>query len=389
MGMERIIILSNIGSASKKYSVYQDDVEIGWFHFEPQDEGYILSFKIKNAFEKKFITEEHYINALVYIVELLKNNKVISDIQEIQAIGLRVVVPHIDFVQDVECTVEVIEKLKQFRESDPIHIDPALTEIQSIQNSFSSNIKLYIISDSSFHVSSKRRIPLMFEKPVYTIGYHGLSCESILSKLKEQNISHSKLISVHLGGGSSVTAIRNGVSVYNSMEFSPLDGILMSSRSGSIDPFAILLYMREKKLSYEQTLEDLYNKSGIFALSDGLSSDLRIVRENAFKGNSASKNAITQFVDSIASHICQAISHTQGIDTLVFTGTIGYRAYYIREMVIEKLAWLGCAIDHTDNMESNDVCFEISSFNSKIKIYVIQVDEMKEMHKHLQKILKK
>jgi acetate kinase len=305
----------------------------------------------------------------------------------VQAVGLRVVVPHSDFIENVECTPQVLEKLRQFEKNDPIHITPALTEIQNIQKYFSSSTKLYIISDSSFHTSSKKRIPLVFERPVYTIGYHGLSCESILSILKEKNISHSKLISVHLGGGSSVTAIRNGISIYNSMEFSPLNGILMSSRSGSIDPFAILLYMREKNLSYEQTLEDLYNKSGLWALSGGLSNDLRVVRENAFKGNTFAKDAITQFIDSIASHVSAAISYTQGIDTLVFTGTIGYRAHYIREMVIEKLAWLGCVIDHTDNMESNDICFEISAFNSKIKIYVIQVDEMKEMHKHLKNIL--
>jgi acetate kinase len=173
------------------------------------------------------------------------------------------------------------------------------------------------------------------------------------------------------------------------MEFSPLDGILMSSRSGSIDPFAILLYMRENNLSYEETLDHLYNKSGLFAVSDGLSSDLRVIRENAFKGNASAQYAVRQYVDSIASHICQAISYTQGIDTLVFTGTIGYRAYWIREMVIEKLLWLGCTLDHTDNTESGSTCFEVSAFNSKIKIYVIQIDEMKEMHKHLQKFLQK
>jgi acetate kinase len=228
----------------------------------------------------------------------------------------------------------------------------------------------------------------MFDRPVYTIGYHGLSCESVLSFLKEKNIEYTKLISVHLGGGSSVSAIRNGISMYNSMEFSPLDGVLMSSRSGSIDPFAILLYMREHNLSYEQTLKDLYSNSGLKALSGGVSSDLRVIREAAFKGNIEAKDAIMQYIDSIASHICEAVSYTQGVDTLVFTGTIGYRAAYIREMVIEKLLWLGCVIDHTDNLEASDTCFEISAHNSKIKIYVVQVDEMKEMYKHTQKLLK-
>jgi len=163
----------------------------------------------------------------------------------------------------------------------------------------------------------------------------------------------------------------------------------MSSRSGSIDPFAILLYMRERGLSYEQTLQDLYSKSGLKALSGGISSDLRIIREEAFKGNVEAKDAIMQYIDSICSHICEAISYTQGVDTIVFTGTIGYRAAYIREMVIEKLTWLGCVLDHIDNLEASDTCFEISAHNSKIKIYVVQVDEMKEMHIHTQKLLQK
>lgn len=389
MDMERINILSNIGSASKKYSVYQEDKEIAWFHFEKQSNEHIVSFKIHSAFEKKIIQEIQYKEALVYVFESLTKENIINSAEQINAIGLRVVVPRADFIEDKICTPDIFEKMKEFKNIEPIHVTPALTEIELIQKTFSPDVQIYIISDSSFHKTSQSKIPLMFSKPVYTIGYHGLSCESALSILTENNIKHSKLISVHLGGGSSVSAIRNGVSVYNSMEFSPLDGILMSSRSGSIDPFAILLYMRENNLSYEETLDHLYNKSGLFAVSDGLSSDLRVIRENAFKGNASAQYAVRQYVDSIASHICQAISYTQGIDTLVFTGTIGYRAHWIREMVIEKLLWLGCTLDHTDNTESGSICFEVSAFNSKIKIYVIQIDEMKEMHKHLQKFLQK
>lgn len=389
MDMERIIILSNIGSASKKYSVYQDDKEIAWFHFEKQNEEFIVSTKIFSTFEKKFVQESQYKEAILYVSDILKVAKIIPETKDIHSVGLRVVVPHQDFIEDTLCTSKIFEKLKELEQIDPIHITPAISEINLISKNFSSSTQIIIISDSSFHKTSQKRIPLMFLKPTYTIGYHGLSCESVLSTLKENNIKHSKLISVHLGGGSSVTAIRNNVSVYNSMEFSPLDGILMSSRSGSIDPFAILLYMREHNLSYEQTVEHLYYKSGLFALSDGLSSDLRLIRENAFKGNDSAKHAISQYVDSITSHICEAISYTQGIDTLVFTGTIGYRAHYIREMVVEKLLWLGCTIDHTDNMETSDTFFEISAFNSKIKIFVLQVDEMKEMHKHIQEKIEK
>ena len=387
--MERIIILSNIGSASKKYSVYQNDKEIAWFHFEKQDAEYIVSSKIYSSFEKKYITEDQYRTAIVYVSRELCNSKIISDIQDISVIGLRVVIPHVDFVKDVICTSQILEQFSSLQHIDPIHISPVISEIELIQNNFSKDSMICIVSDSGFHMTSSKKIPLLFSKNVHTIGYHGLSCESILSILSQKNISHSKLISVHLGGGSSVTAIKNNKSMYNSMEFSPLDGIIMSSRSGSIDPFAILLYMRENNLSYEQTLEHLYTKSGLFALSNGLSNDLRVIREHAFKGDISAKDAITLYVDSIVANICKAISYTQGVDTIVFTGTIGYRAHWIRELVLEKLSWIGCVIDHTDNIEVSDMCCEISAFNSKVKIYAIQVDEMKEMHKHIKNILQK
>lgn len=387
MDMERITIVSNIGSASKKYSVYQGGLEIAWFHFEKQGEEFLASYKINSGFEKKYIQKEEYEKSIIFVYDHIQKAQNIHSHDDVATIALRVVVPNKDFVKDTICTPEVLESLKSLKEIDPIHITPVLQEITVIQEFFTSHPTLLFISDSTFHISSQRQIPLMFNAPVHTIGYHGLSCESVLSSLKEKNITHSKLISVHLGGGSSVSAIVNGVSVYNSMEFSPLDGIIMSSRSGSIDPFALLLYMREHNLSYEQTLEDLYTKSGLYALSGGISSDLRIIREEAFKGNNQAKKAIMQYIDSVVSHICEAMAYTQGIDTLVFTGTIGYRAAYIREMVIEKLLWLGCILDHTDNLEVSDSCSDISAYNSKVKIYAVQVDEMKEMHKHTQKLL--
>jgi acetate kinase len=384
--MENIIILSNIGSASKKYSVYRGDFEIAWFHFEKQREDFICSFKIQSVFEKKHITVDQYSESIKEIFELLVKAHAIKDKQEINTVALRVVVPNSEFVSDVLCTPQVLEKLKQLCDMDPIHITPALEEIKLLKDFFEHDVPIYFISDSSFHISSQKKIPLNFEKPTYTIGYHGLSCESVISTLKEQDVEQNKLVIVHLGGGSSVTAVKNGMSLYNSMEFSPLGGLLMSSRSGSIDPFVILFYMKQHNLSYEQTLEHLYTQSGIKALS-GVSSDLRIVREEAFKGNKDAKYAVMQFVDSIVAHICKALAYTQGIDTLVFTGTIGFRASYIREMVVEKLLWLGCVLEHSKNTDTSDTCLEISAYNSKVKIYTIQVDEMKEMHTHVRKFL--
>lgn len=384
--MESIIILSNIGSASKKYSVYQKDIEIAWFHFEKNGDEFVCSSKIYSVFEKKHVTEDQYSQSIANLFIEIQKQKIIIDKKNISNIAIRIVVPHPDFISDKLCTPELREQLKSLHEIDPIHIAPALQEVSVIQDFFGKETKIYFISDSEFHISSQKRIPLVFDKPMHTIGYHGLSCESVLSFLQKNNITHSKLIIAHLGGGSSITAIKNGISTYNSMEFSPLGGVLMSSRSGSIDPFAVLFYMNQHKLTYVETLKHLYTQSGLKALS-GVSADLRIIREEAFKGNVDAKYAVMQFADSVTAHICKALSYTQGVDTLVFTGTIGFRATYMREMIIEKLLWLGCTLDHSKNTETTDLCFEVSSHESKVKIFVIQVNEMEEMYKHIQKLL--
>lgn len=385
--MERIIILSNLGSTSKKYSVYKNNIECAWFHIEKKDTEYICSYKIQSQFEKKHITQDVYDTALEYVVSELIEQKELKTKDDISTVAIRVVVPSIDFVQDMICTPQLHQKLKDLQEIDPLHIAPVVEELNMLYSSFSKKTQIVLISDSVFHMTTNTPIPLSFDVPLHTIGYHGLSCESVLSVLDKHSISYNKLVIVHLGGGSSVTGIRQKRSVYNSMQFSPVGGMLMSSRSGSIDPFLILLYMKEHNLSYVQMIDHLYSKSGLLALS-GISSDLRIIREHALSGNAQAKRTIMFFVDSIVETIAQALTHTQGIDTLVFSGTIGIRATYIRELVIERLMWLGFVLNHNQNTESGDECFEISAYDSKIKIYVVHIDEMKEMYNHAQIILK-
>lgn len=385
--MESIIILSNPGSASRKYSIYQEGREIAWFHFEKQADEFVCSYKIINIFQRIFVTPPQYKEALYFVIDLLKQSGVLQDESDIQSLSIRTVIPDADFSKDLILTPELIEYLKKLQPYDPLHITPVIDEFEVIKKYLSNKISVCLISDSTFHSTARKKLPVGLEKDLYTIGYHGLSCESVLTILEQNKIQHSKLIVCHLGGGSSISAIRSGKSVYNSMDYSPLSGMFMASRSGSIDPFLILLIMKEKKMTYEQTLMFLYSESGLKALSK-VSDDLRVVREEAFKGNQHAKQAIIQFVDSICAYVCHAISYTEGIDTLVFTGTIGFRASYIREMVTAKLKWLGIVINHDKNLDDIDTCFEISSYDSKIKVYVVMIDEMKEMHTHTKELLK-
>ena len=385
--MAGIIILSNPGSASKKYSVYREGVEAAWFHFEKDGKKFACSSKIVTMFEKKFVSEDEYHESLDFVMRSITAAGLIREASDIHAVSIRTVIPDPDFVSDSLLTPQVAKYLKKLSALDPLHINPVLEEIAVIQKSVSNRTFVCLISDSSFHVSGRRKIPVDLGYNVFTIGYHGLSCESVLARLVDAGIEHSKLIVCHLGGGSSVTAISKGKSVYNTMEYSPLGGMFMATRPGSVDPFLVLKILHEKKFSYEEGLAFLYSNSGLKALS-GISDDLRVVREEAFKGNQHAKQAVMQFVDSIAAHICKAMSYTQGMDTLVFAGTIGLRAAYIREMVAERLAWLGIQINHDRNLEDLDTCFEISAFDSKVRVMVVQIDEMREMHRHTVELLR-
>lgn len=388
MGMESIRIFSNPGSSSKKYSVYSEDTEIAWLHFEKQNTDFVCSYKVVNTFQKVYVDEDVYTEALLFVINLLEKESIIQDKKEIKSISIRTVIPDSNFVKDIVLTKRIIKKLTNIQSYDPLHITPVVDELQTIEKFVYAKTKICLISDSTFHETSKRLLPVKFENDMYSIGYHGLSCESVLSILDSQNIKHSKLVVCHLGGGSSVSTILNGKSVYNSMDYSPLGGTFMASRSGSVDPFLILSLMKEKDVTYQDALLHLYKDSGLKALSK-TSDDLRVVREEAFKGNADAKQAIIQFVDSITSYILKAASYSNGIDTLVFTGTIGFRASYIREMVAEKLRWIGVIMNHDKNLEDMNTCFEISRYDSKIKIYVVLIDEMREMHKHTTQLLKK
>jgi acetate kinase len=386
--MEKIIILSNLGSTSKKYSVYKNDEESSWFHIEKASDQFICSSKIATTFEKRFIQEEVYQNALSFVIEELIKEKIINSKNEVKVVAIRTVIPSSDFQVDMHCTDEILEKIKTISQTDPLHINPVLEEIQLVQTYFENKIDIQLISDSAFHISYKKPIPLPFENQKYTIGYHGLACQSVVSVLNQNLVSYSKLIIAHLGGGCSVTGVAYNKSVFNSMQFSPLGGMIMSSRSGSLDPLVLVEYIKQKNSSLDEVLSDLYQKSGLLALS-GISSDLRVVREHALAGSKQAKDAIMFFVDSIVENILRASAYTQGIDTLVFSGTIGMRALYIRELVCEKLLWLGFEIDHMQNTEGGTECLRISSHDSSVSIYVVQIDEMKEMYKHAQLLFKK
>lgn len=378
------ILIINIGSASKKYSVCEGTEELVFFHFEKDGEKFLLNVKGKSKFEKDEISLNDYKNSLEFLLNYLYENLKIK-LEDFYVLSFRIVAPGSYFLNHKEIDNEYIDKLCDAQKYAGLHIDPVIEEIKKAKKIF-KNQKYFGVSDSAFHKNK------LVESNYYGIskdlqdkydykrfGYHGISVESVIEKIKNiEGSAPEKILICHLGGGVSVTVLKNGKSIDNTMGFSPLEGPVMATRSGNID-FTLIkdLFQKEKIKDLQKQDEFLFEKSGLLGLS-GISSDLRVLKRESFKGNKDAKFAVDVYVYNIVKQISQMIGVLKGIDLFVFTGTIGYRADFIRELILDEIKWHGFVYDIEKN-SGNDInsdYFYINEQQSKIKILVCETDEM-------------
>jgi acetate kinase len=387
--MQSKILVINIGSASKKYALYDGLDEIIFFHFEKLNEKEILSIKSDSVFSKDKITEIDYENSLEFLCNYLKEHLNV-DIEDILALSFRVVAPSSFFLEHREIDQNYLTQFEQVKESAGLHTLPILEEIQKAKRIF-KNKKLFGISDSAFYknkleeskyygVSKK----LQDELDLKRFGYHGISVESVINKMESlENINDKKILVCHLGGGISFTAINNKKPLDNSMGFSPLEGPVMATRSGSLDYVFAKEFLEKQNINdkYEQ-ISYLMKNSGIFGLS-GISNDLRVLRDELFKGNNEARFALKVYLFNIIKEIGKMTAVLKGLDTIVFTGTIGFRSDFLRELILEELRWLGCDYDLNKNCEGDisGSYFYIESSESKVKILVCETNEMEQIAK--------
>jgi acetate kinase len=239
--MQSNIIVINIGSASKKYSLYDGLEEIIFFHFEKLNGKEILSIKSDAVFSKDKISEIDYENSLEFLVNYLKEHLNIN-IDDILALSFRVVAPSSFFLEHREIDQNYLMQFEQVKESAGLHTLPVIDEIEKARKIFKDK-KMFGISDSAFYknkleeskyygVSKKLQDNLDLKR----FGYHGISVESVINKMESvENINDKKILVCHLGGGISITPINNKKPLDNSMGFSPLEGPVMATRSGSLD----------------------------------------------------------------------------------------------------------------------------------------------------------
>jgi len=306
----------------------------------------------------------------------------IRDASEIAAVGHRVVHGGEDFVASVRVTDEVIAVIERNAELAPLHNPPNLTGIRAAMKLL-PGVPNVAVFDTSFHQTVPRHaytyaLPYDFYSNyrIRRYGFHGTSHRYVAlaaARCLDKSPDTVNLVTVHLGNGCSMTAVEGGKSVDTSMGLTPLEGLVMGTRSGDIDP-AITFFLAAKGFDYSEINETLNKKSGLVGVS-GVSSDMREVLSAADGGNVRAQLAVEIFAYRVKKYIGAYLAALGRLDAVVFTGGIGENSATIRRMALSRLEGLGIALDETKNENPGKTDADISTEDSRVRILVIPTNE--------------
>ncbi len=385
MASESLTLVVNPGSASRKYAVFANGYEWANINFEFVD-GKVFG-KIEHAGQQYSKTYEDIDLSSVsgYVMPLLRERQVIDDTDEVKVIGIRIVAPGKRFMQDELITPEIEVIMRQTQLIVPLHITTELLEIKQLRQNF-PGVPIISVSDSEFHATKYPwawhygiDVKLADKLDIRRYGYHGISVGSIVRDLDSKGILLPKTIICHLGSGSSVTAVLNGKSVDTTMGYTPLEGLVMASRSGNIDVSAALTIKRALRFNDEELEQYLNQNSGLLGIS-GSSNDIRQLIESEQNGDEMAALALKLFVYRIQQSIGQAAASLGGIDCLVLTATISERSSIIRSRILDNLEFLGFNYDHNINDQTFEPADAVNIASEYSKpIIIISTDEAAEI----------
>ena len=321
----------------------------------------------------------------------------IKDISEISAVGHRVVHGGEKFSGSVLLTDEVMNVLRECIELAPLHNPPNILGIE-VCKELMPGIPQVGVFDTAFHQTIPEYaylygIPYKFYQKykIRRYGFHGTSHKYVAqraAKILKKPLEELKIITCHLGNGSSITAIKNGISVDTSLGFGTVSGIIMGTRCGDIDPAIIPFLIDKEQLSVEEINRVIYKKSGFLGLSEGISSDKRDLRKRANQGDKRAIRTISVFTYGIKKYIGAYAAAMGGVDVVVFTAGIGENSVETRAEVCGGLEFLGIKIDLEKNRVRGQEAI-ISTNNSIVKVMVIPTNEELMIAKDTAEILKK
>ena len=323
--------------------------------------------------------------AIQFVIDALTNEKtgVVKSLDEIGAVGHRVVHGGEKFANSVVITDEVVKAIEECNDLAPLHNPANLIGISACQK-LMPGTPMVAVFDTAVHQTMPEKAYLYglpyeyYEKyAVRRYGFHGTS-HSFVSKHAAQflglDLDNSKIIVAHLGNGASISAVLNGKCVDTSMGLTPLEGLVMGTRSGDMDP-AIMEYIAKKEdLDIAGVMNVLNKKSGVLGLSKNLSSDFRDLEEGMNNGNKYAKAAMEVFCYRVAKYIGSYVAAMNGVDAIAFTAGIGENAGTVRKMVVSYLGYLGIALDEEANKKRGEDLL-ISTADSKVKVAVIPTNE--------------
>jgi acetate kinase len=383
------ILVLNCGSSSVKYQLVDTSINTALAKGLVSRIGMsqaLLTHKPFDRPEIKIAPEilDHIV-AIEYVISILlsKNHGVIKDKSEIEAVGHRVVHGGEKFADSALITSEILAEIRNCIELAPLHNPHNIRGINACQKIL-PGIPQVAVFDTAFHqkmapVSYIYGIPYILYKKygIRRYGFHGTShlyvsrrAATILGK----PLSELKMITCHLGNGASMAAIKDGISIDTSMGFTPLEGLLMGTRCGDIDPSIILHVMAREELSLHEANTLLNKHSGMQGIS-GVSSDMRDIIEESQKGNRGAQLAFDIYCYRIKKYIGAYAAAMGGLDVLVFTAGIGENSPLVRKKCCENLGFFGVKIDDERNEEGVRIEQQISSDDSKVKVFAIPTNE--------------
>ncbi|MBR5468287.1 MAG: acetate kinase [Firmicutes bacterium] len=322
--------------------------------------------------------------AIQAVIDALTNAEygVIKEIGEIDAVGHRVAHGGEKFTKSAIITEEVLDAIKECIELAPLH-NPANIAGIEVCEQLMPGVPQVAVFDTAFHQTMPEKaylyaIPYKYYEKygIRKYGFHGTSHKYVAQEcanLMDMPIEELKIITCHLGNGASICAVRNGISIDTSMGFTPLDGIAMGTRSGSIDPSVPLFLMRKEGLSIDEVDNILNKQSGVLGLS-GVSSDFRDIENAEAEGNSRATVALETFAYRVAKTIGEYVATMKGVDAIVFTAGLGENSGPTRQVVCDYLRYLGIRLDSYKNSLRGQA-MEITTKQSRVQVFVIPTNE--------------
>ncbi|MBR2337248.1 MAG: acetate kinase [Clostridia bacterium] len=396
------ILVINAGSSSLKYQLIDMETEVAIAKGGCERIGLDGSFCKHKANGKEATIQSAmptHKEAIQVVLNALvdKEHGAISSMEEIDAVGHRIVHSGEEFNDSVLLTDDTMATIESLSELAPLHQPANIIGVKACQ-AIMPNVPMVGVFDTAFHSSMPEKayiygIPYDAYKDykIRRYGFHGTSHRFVSAEaakyLGREGDNDFKVITLHLGNGSSISAVKGGKSIDTSMSFTPLGGVPMGTRSGDLDPAIVEFIANKYNMTLAETINYLNKKSGVSGLS-GVSSDFRDLRNAAAEGNHRAQLALDVFTYSCRKYLGGYAAALGGVDCVVFTAGIGEHDGGVRMSIIEDLEYMGIVVDKTKNDNLADGICEISAEGSRVKVLVIPTNEELVIARDTQRLAK-